>query len=417
MTSETDDVGNLAQLAHLAALPVRPLTNREGLIRVSTRGGRIRRLSALAGAVCVALVLVATGSSFAGASQKHVSRSAGVKHAKAEIAKYEKVPKFTPPSGGAFNISGAAGKTIESIPVSSTILFERVMESAAQTVAAKYGVHWVSCTNQGSPTQWIECMDQAVAKHVSVITLFGGINPADLKPEIAAARNAGIHVVVGHYFSTATKTPSYLTGQVPQNFNEFGRMLADWAIAQTKGKGHIIFIDSTTLGKPSTTALAGIKHELSKYGPTMTMDFIDVPITSWAKTITPDVQAALARNPSVHWVLPIYDSMSTYAIAAIKAEHDTGKVFVATSNGDPPFMKDVADHSYIKEILGENPYQQAYAQLDLNMRLMTGHKAVTEHVVQRLFDSKDIKTAGTPPQEGVGYGTAFKKGYAKLWKK
>lgn len=393
-------------------------------MKVFRTAGARRRLSAVLAATCLASMVGVAGAGVAGAAPgrarsshgSHASVAAGVRHAKSELASYEKVPKYVAPSGSAFNISKAKGKTIYSIPVSSTILFEQVMEQAAKTLAAKYGIKWVPWTNQGKATQYVQGMNQAIAQHAAVITLFGGINPATLRPQISAASSAGIPVIAGHFYNTTTSIPSYMAGAVDQNFNEAARLLADWAISQTKGKAQAIYITSTTLGPPATTGLAGIKNEFSKYCPDCKVKYLNVPLTTWAKTITPEVQAALAANPGISYVLPAYDSMSTYVEAAIKAAGDTGKVHIATYNGDPPYMKQIAQKKYIQMEVGEDPIWQAYADLDLAMRLMTGQKAATEHVVLRVFDSSNIKAAGTPPKLGVGFGNAYVKGYAKLWK-
>lgn len=388
-------------------------------MKVLTTAGRIRRvatavlLATVVGTVCIS---TPSGAAHQRASGSHVSTAAGIKHAKFELAKYEKIPKFVKP-GPAFNVSGASGKTIYSIPVSSTILFEKTMETAAKTLASKYGVNWVGWTNQGRPTQWVQGMNQAIAQHASLITLFGGVNPAALRPQIAQAKSAGIPVVAGHFYNTGTKTPSFLAGAVDANFNEAARLDADWIISHIGGKGNVIAVESSDLGPPATAGISGMKNEFAKYCPKCHVKYIDVPFATWAKDITPEVEAALAETPNVKYVLGAYDSMSTFIEAAIRAAGDTGKVHIATYNGDPPYMKQIARHGAVQMEVGEDPLWMAYSLLDLDMRIMTGQRAVTEHNPLRVFYAKNIKQAGTPPKLGVGYGASYVKGYTSLWKK
>lgn len=393
-------------------------------MKALTIAGRKRRLPALTAAVFVASVIGAACSSTPsgaahtkGASKASASSVAsGVKHAKAELAKYEKIPKFVKP-GPAFNVSGASGKSVYSIPVSSTILFEKTLETASKSVASKYGVNWVDWTNQGKPTQWVQGMNQAIAQHASLITLFGGTNPATLQPQIAQAKSAGIPVVAGHFYNTGTSTPSFLAGAVNADFNEAGRLDADWIISHIGGKGNVITVESSDLGPPAAAGISGMKNEFSKYCPDCHVKYIDVPFATWAKDITPEVQAALAQTSNVKYVLAAYDSMSTDVAAAIRAAGDSGKVHIATYNGDPPYMKQIAQHGAVQMEVGEDPQWMAYSVVDLAMRIMTGQPAVTEHNPLRVFEAANIKQAGTPPKLGVGYGTSYVKGYTSLWKK
>ncbi|MGH9109652.1 MAG: sugar ABC transporter substrate-binding protein [Acidimicrobiales bacterium] len=376
----------------------------------------------MATAVLVASVVGAVGSSTpSGAAHNkakgHVSTAAGVKHAKAELTKYEKIPKFVAP-GPAFNVSGASGKTIYSIPVSSTILFEKTLETASKSVASKYGINWVNWVNQGKPTQWVQGMNQAVAQHASLITLFGGANPAALQPQITQAKTAGIPVITGHFYDNGTKSfPSYLAGSSNAGFNQAARLDADWIISHTHGKGQVIGVESSDLGPPATAGIDGMKREFAKYCPKCQVRYIDIPFTTWAKDITPEVQAALAQNPKVTYVLGAYDSMSTDIEAAIRAAGDTGKIHIATYNGDPPYMKQIAQNDAVQMEVGEDPEWLAYDDVDLAMRIMTGQPAVVAHGVLRVFDAKNIKQAGTPPTLSGGYGTAYVKGFTSLWKK
>lgn len=392
-------------------------------MKLFTTVRRTRRVPAVAAVFAACAVGAAFSSTpLAAAHSGRTSKASkpsvasGVRHAKSQLTKFEKVPKFVAP-GPAFNVSGVSGKTVYSIPVSSTILFEKTLETASKSIASKYGINWVDWTNEGKPTQWVQGMNQAVAHHAALITLFGGANPATLQPQIAQAKAASIPVVTGHFFNYGSKLPSYLAGSTEAGFNKAARLDADWIISHTKGKGQVIAVESSDLGPPAAAGISGMKSEFSKYGPKCKVDYINVPFATWAKDITPEVQSALARNPKVTYVLAAYDSMSTFVEAAIRAAGDTGKVHIATYNGDPPYMKQIAHNDAVQMEVGEDPAWIAYADVDLGMRIMTGQPAVTPHTVLRVFDAKNIKQAGTPPNLVDGYGTKFVKGYTSLWKK
>jgi hypothetical protein len=50
------------------------------------------------------------------------------------------------------------------------------------------------------------------------------------------------------------------------------------------------------------------------------------------------------------------------------------------------------------------------------MRILTGNPVVNEQGVLRVFDPSNIASAGNPPAAGVGYGSAYVKGFTSLWK-
>lgn len=355
------------------------------------------------------------GGSGSSSSASSGSSSAGVEHAKQLIAEATKLPQFTPP-GPAFAASKAKGKTILSIPVSSEIAFESSSEEAAHAAAAKLGINWITCQNQGQPSQWVSCMNRAVSQKVNLIDLFGGTDPAELTPQLEAAKKAGIPVVATHFYPTGYKPPAGVTATVPSDFGRAAELDAAWAISQTGSKGSILVIRSSNLGAPEAAGVAALEEEFAKDCPECNVKIVDIASTNWASQIEPAVQSALTQNPEISYIIPLYDSMTTYVEPALKAAGDTGKVGIATFNGTPAFMKILQEGGAVKMEVGESLQWIVYGMLDQEMRVMLGMEPLsTENLPLRVFDSSNINEAGTPPTLEGGYGNAYQSGYAKLW--
>jgi ribose transport system substrate-binding protein len=67
---------------------------------------------------------------------------------------------------------------------------------------------------------------------------------------------------------------------------------------------------------------------------------------------------------------------------------------------------------------GENINWLAYATIDQVGRVITHSpiiKSGNEETPLRVFSKANINQAGTPPTANLGYGTAYVKGYNKLW--
>src|SRR6476659_9833893 len=141
----------------------------------------------------------------------------------AEVANRVKTYKLFPAFvqlGPAFDASQARCKTIFIIPESSSIPFINTIDNSIQKVAKLVGVKTVVYTNQAQPSQWAAGMNQAVAQKPDLIMLQGAPDPRVLQPQLAAAKKAGIPVLVTHFFEESDPMPPNVTALVRVQFNE-----------------------------------------------------------------------------------------------------------------------------------------------------------------------------------------------------
>jgi ribose transport system substrate-binding protein len=373
----------------------------------------------------VASVIAVIAVSFTAVSQSRPSKASGavkthataadLAYVKAQIAKAKAIPKFVVP-GPAFDAKKAAGKTVFNIPIASTIPFVNTIDKAMQAVAKKVGVKFIEFPTQGQPSQWVTGINQAIAQKVDLIDLQAAPNPYFLQPQLKAAKKAGIPVTVTHLFDIHQAFPPNVTALVPIDFTTAARWEADWAILKTNGHANVFIIKSAEV-VPSNAIVAAIQDELkTRCGTACKSKVVNVPVTDWATKIQSEVQSALTADPGINYVIPIYDSMSQFAAPGITAAGKVGKVHIATFNGTPFVMKMLQTGNIVDFEVGENLDWIGYGNMDQNMRILAGLKPVkTEHLALRAFTKDNIKQAGTPPAVNVGYGSAYIKGYEKLW--
>jgi ribose transport system substrate-binding protein len=107
---------------------------------------------------------------------------------------------FTPP-GAPFDIrSCAAGKTMLSIPNNSANEFLRGIIKQEVAVGKTIGLGEHEWQNQGQPSQWEQGMNYAMARHITIVDLISGVNPAVLQPQLIAASKAGVSVFASHFY-------------------------------------------------------------------------------------------------------------------------------------------------------------------------------------------------------------------------
>jgi ribose transport system substrate-binding protein len=340
--------------------------------------------------------------------------AAGVAHAKAEIAAYSHLPKFIAP-GHPFNARKLMhGKLIYSIPLNSSDQFDQVLEDGMEAVAKEVGFKLDVYNNPGQPSAWVAGMNAAINAHADLIDLLSGNNPLSVAPQIAAAKKAGIPTVASDAYSLGQKgDPAVYTVDVP--YGQAARLMADWAIANSGGHADALIIESSD-AISSPFMLSSELAEFKQYCPECKVSWLNIPVADWASQTQSQVQSKLTADPNLDYILPVYDSQSQFIVPAIETAGRVGKVHIVSYDGTPFVLKMMETGNIVQMDVGEDLDWVSKAIMDDEMRIVAGLPPVAnEHTPLYIFTKKNVATAGTPPRNSTGYGTAYIKGYDKLW--
>lgn len=379
---------------------------------------KARRLALAALAALAAGAIAACGGDDDddGGSGANGDTSEGVAAAQAAIEEFQQVPEFTP-AGEPFDAREAVqGKTIWSVPSTSAVPFVANILDNEQQIADQVGVELNVWENQGQPAQWVQGMQQAIARRADVIDLLAGIDPAAVEQQIRAADRDGIPTVVSHLLDPTQEAGADSAARVDIPYEQAGRLLADWAIWKTDGDTNALVVTIDEVPS-SASMVAGIEDEFEKNCPGCELSFTNSTIAEAAQRIQPQVQTELVRNPEINYVLALFDSVEVPGVvAAIRSANATDRVKVATFNGTPSILKMIQDGDIVEMDVGEDILWVAYAVLDQDMRLLAGRPPVEDPKIGiRVFDDSNIDEAGTPPQDSMGYGDSYIAGYEELW--
>ncbi|MDQ6437545.1 sugar ABC transporter substrate-binding protein [Mesorhizobium sp. LHD-90] len=339
----------------------------------------------------------------------------GVANAKKFLEPYLAKPVFTAP-GEAFDAKAcAAGKKMLSIPNSSANPFLKGIIDRMKKVGGELGLQVVEWENQGQPSQWVQGFEFAIRDKFDIVDLISGIDPGTVAPQVKAAKDAGVKVMTSHFYDPSFDQHPDVSSSLTIGFNEVGKILANWAIANTDGKANILTIVSREV-PPTIPLTAGMDEMLAANCPDCKIvQEINVGVTEWATKIQPAVQAALLANPDINVIIPVYDSMSQFVVPATRLTGKAGQVKVATFNGTP-FVLDFISQGVVDMNIGESLDWIAYATVDGHLRDACGIKGPTAlNVPFYIFDKNNISDAGTPAQFDTGYGDAYVAGFRKLW--
>jgi ribose transport system substrate-binding protein len=378
--------------------------------------GRTRASGALA-ALTLVVAVAGCGSDDGSnaAAPASGAAKAGVEHAKAQIEKYRAVPAFEPP-GPAFDAKqAAAGKTLLSIPASSSIPFVQTIQDGMKDISGQVGMKFIDWPNQGKPVQWVQGMNQALDRKANVVNLLAGINPGALGPQIAKAEKAGASVIASHLYDVDQPATNG-ADTVSIHYEQAGRLLADWVIAKTGGDADVlaVTINEVVSTKPMMT---GIKDEFAKHcGSGCKLSTVNTAIADVATRIQPQVQSALVKDPKINYVIALYDSAEApFVVAGIRQANAKGRVKVVTFNGTPSVLKMVKSGDVEMDV-GESLDWISYGVMDQVMRLAAGMEPVKDPKLPiRIFDEENVDETGDPPTDSQGYGDSYRDGYLKLW--
>jgi ribose transport system substrate-binding protein len=370
------------------------------------------RLGAGLCAVVVGVGLVACGGD-GGMGAASMGETRGSRAARAELDRFRGLPRFSPP-GRAFDARRSLrGKRLVEIPITSEVPFVAAVEKGMNQAAAAVGAELIVFPNQGRPSQWAQGISSAIARNADAIVLLAQ-DPKLIGPQIEQANEAGIPVILLRATGENEPCPPG-TICIPGPFERAGRLEADFVIADSGGNADVLVV--TSRDAPSTAPLVrGLKDEFARHCPECELRFVDVPIADWATRLRTEVQSALVRDPNIGYVIPIYDSMSQFAVPAIVAAHRDDRVMISTFNGTPFVLRMLQEKDVVAMDVGEDLAWIGWASMDQTFRAVAGEPAVkSENTPLRVFDDRNVDETGDPPRFDKGYGDAYVEGYRKLW--
>jgi ribose transport system substrate-binding protein len=372
--------------------------------RRNTRGG-------IGVAIAVALVAAGAFSSIGGASVK-----SGVATAQQRVNAAKAVPTFKAP-GPAFDASKAKGKTVYYIANSMTLQFTQVVHGGAANAFKAAGVKLITQDNQASASNTARLISEAIAQKANLI-IIQSVPSNLITAPLEQAKKAGIPVI--QLFETDPQLPPAseknlgVVGQVTYCYSCAGKLLADYAIANSGGKANAMSIEDSDVGV-SAPEINGIKSEFAALCPACKLNVQDVLVSEWATKIATITQTSLT-NSSLNWMLPIYDGMTGFMLPAIHAASAQNRIKIATFNADLTPMQSMAKKDVIVADVGSPLDWMGWAIADQSLRVLSGVPTVAnENVPLRMFDASNLGTINLSKPESTWYKTPYTADYMKLW--
>ncbi len=339
---------------------------------------------------------------------------AGMEDAQALIDKYSKLPEYVAP-GPAFDAKACmADKKVFVLPLTNANPFCTAISNGFKIAADSIGVELRDWETQLDPAGWIQGISTAVAEDYDLIDLSCGLPPELVQPQVMEAQAAGVKVTATHNWDATTQgAPDWMDGAANTDYVTMGEIMAAWAMVQTGGK-----VNAVVLGPDEITPTAPLRDAIIGYlednCPDCKTTYINTPVSDWATKIQPAVQNALLADPTINYVLPVYDSMSQFVVPAIQIADSDAKI--VSYNGTPFVLDMMRDGDIVEMIVGESLGWVGFAGLDADMRVLCGEEKVNVlNTPAYIFTDENVETAGVPATYNDGYGDSHITGFKKLW--
>lgn len=379
----------------------------------------MRALFALAAAGLLAFAVSACGSSSSSAaggrsSAASGSDAAGVTQAKQNIAEARKPPKFVPP-GPAFDATKASGKTVYVIANTLSIPFTATFVANLKEGLSAAHVKLIALDMKSDVSEAARLVAQAVSVNADLIVVQKPQAKLIAAP-LAKAKAAGIPVI--EVFEADPRLPPEsqkalgVTAEVSYPWTQGGRLLADYVIADSGGKGKgVTYYSSDNVD--SGLLRAGQQSEFAKLCHGCDMEYRDVLQSQWTDRLPTMTASDLAKD--YVYYTPHFDGMLTFMEPAMRQVNALSRLKLASFNADLPQMKDLKAGT-VKLLVGSPTSWLGYGVADQALRILSGQKPVAdENIALRVFDSTNIGSVDISKPEAAWYVTDFKGAYKKLW--
>ncbi len=345
---------------------------------------------------------------------------AGVSEARAIVEAHRANPTFWAPP--AFDAAPARGKTVWWISDSNTNILKQwaiLGQQAAEDAGLNFKLF--DATGGAVPEQ-VRGLDLAIAAKADAIVIGTGYPAVAFAAQVAAAKAAGIPVFSINSHPTGPDAPANVDGliaDVSYDYPGAGKLLADWFVADSGGKGHVLLVDITGLPSAGWT-LEGFRAEVARLK-------VDAKISEAASSLSPAIQTdlantartALLRDPDIGYIIPPFDDFALFVQTGLTQAGPAGaKVKTAGFNAVLTQVTNLKTGGTPLAIDLGGPNQWfSYAVIDNVLRALTGQEIVRDYNFGfKVFDHENTQGIDTTKEVSTDwYGADYAALFKEVW--
>lgn len=370
--------------------------------------------------VVAGVALVALAGCGSSQSQKGTSSGAtsgGVAQAKAIVAKAEQ-PISQPPSAPKFDATGLKGKSIWFVSYSFGIPYAQQVWRGVQEAASALGMKATSFDGKFSASEESRGIGLAVAAKADAIIVHS-LPASVVAPALARAHAAGIKLI-----SAETQNPGPALPDVPKTIDAIAghsysiptRTMAAQVVADSNGHANVLFFSANDIGpgsKQGTDTFVATMHQLCQG---CHVKVVDAPVAQWS-SLGQRVSSLLRSDPSINYVVPIFDGMSVYMVPGVRSAGAQNRVKIVSGDATSSVLENIERHNVVIGDVGQPNVWTGWAIVDQVARVLTGQKPLDDVGIKyRLFTQNNVGGLNLNGDPTAWYGTTdFRGAYKQIW--
>jgi ribose transport system substrate-binding protein len=280
--------------------------------------------------------------------------------------------------------------------------------------AAKLGWKLTVIDGKGSPASWVAGFNQAIALKPDGIAIFA--DAKSLQDPIRTATGQGITVIGLHAASLPGPAPDlHLFVNIQEDPREIGKAEADWAIADSDGKAHVVVVTHNEY-QIAATKSGATKDEIQACPGCKVLEYVNFPASEAAQRMPQLTTSWVQRFGLPLYVTSVGDNDLAFAVPALRAagvNPDQAKLIGADGNRSA-YERIRKGNQYQTVTVSEPIELQAYQAVDEFNRAF--NKAPPSGFIQPpyLVTPKNVNEAGGTKNIFVP-DNDYKKHYLQIW--
>jgi len=358
-----------------------------------------------------------TTSSTAHPSTSSSKHSSVLTSAKATLAKYDKVPAFTPPSQSV-DTASLHGKTVFLVGQDLNSDEISAIANGLKAAGSVIGINVVIYNGLGIPSTIDQGLQEALNDHVAAIVLAG--EPASLVPTYITEAQADKIPVIGA--SIGNPDPSApgqgagpgLVALAANPYQLLGTLMADSAIVEEHGATINAAIES--FDNPVATAtIDGIQSVFKTCSTCHITTTIQIQPPQWTDDITPQTESLVKGNPSINVIFPVVDTMAIFATSGVKTAGAASRVDVISSDASGSAALNLVQQPgpFVSDPGGSATWV-GWLAMDQAVLAMAGKPPADPAVPVRYFDKSNLSGLNVSSDSSL-FGNSYVAGFEKLW--
>lgn len=335
------------------------------------------------------------------------------------IDQYRDIPVFRIDSENISAKEITKGKSVSLICDSFSDTFTSLLASQFKDAAKSAGFSAVAAEkSDGTPAFYNSALEKAVDSS-QIVVMFGDIDKSVLVTSIEQAQAHGIRVLSAGNVGETVKDQC-VDYTIPIEYALPGRLLADWAVSQTKGKVNALAVNNSD-SMVSTAVYKGFAEEFKKQASSGYCTVLSGTQVEFGNGLSVKIREALEKDPNLQYIVVLDSDMIPDAIEA--AAQVGRKDLKIISTGGSIAALEAVENNQIDMLVAQSYEWTAYAMVDYTVRVL-GKKTLPDviEVPVRVLTPDSLKAAkaegsfsGMKGFYEICFGSNFVTGYSFLW--